>query len=71
MTNNILGDMLSTKENICPDYSEVNFEKELWRTTKIINKYSLVDQKDSLWIRNFIIFMALYAYSPFGFLNQI
>ena len=29
MTNNILGDMLSTKENICPDYSEVNFEKEL------------------------------------------
>ena len=29
MTNNILGDMLSTKENICPDYYEVNFEKKL------------------------------------------
>lgn len=29
MTNDILGDMLSTKENIYPDYSEVNFEKEL------------------------------------------
>jgi len=27
MTNDILGDMLSTKENIYPDYSEVNFEK--------------------------------------------
>ena len=29
MTNDILGDKLSTKENIYPDYSEVNFEKEL------------------------------------------
>jgi len=29
MTNDILGDMLSTKENIYPDYSEVNFEKQL------------------------------------------
>ena len=29
MTNDMLGDMLSTKENIYPDYSEVNFEKEL------------------------------------------
>ena len=29
MTNDILGDILSTKENIYPDYSEVNFEKEL------------------------------------------
>ena len=27
MTNDILGDMLSTKDNIYPDYSEVNFEK--------------------------------------------
>ena len=29
MTNDILGDMLSTKENIYSDYSEVNFEKQL------------------------------------------
>ena len=29
MTNDTLEDMLSTKENICPDYSEVIFEKEL------------------------------------------
>ena len=29
MTNDILGDMLSTKENIYPEYSEVNFEKQL------------------------------------------
>ena len=29
MTNNILEDMLLTKEDIYPDYSEVNFEKEL------------------------------------------
>ena len=29
MTNDILGGMLSTKENIYSDYSEVNFEKEL------------------------------------------
>ena len=29
MTNDTLGDMLSTKENIYPDYSEVNFKKEL------------------------------------------
>jgi len=29
MTNDILGGMLSTKENIYPYYSEVNFEKEL------------------------------------------
>ena len=43
MTNDILEDMLLTKEDIYPDYSEVNFEKELWRKTKIINKYSLVD----------------------------
>jgi hypothetical protein len=43
MTNDILEDMLSTKEDIYPDYSEVNFEKELLRKIKIINKYSLVD----------------------------
>ena len=29
MTNDTLGDMLSTKENIYLDYSEVNFEKQL------------------------------------------
>ena len=29
MTNDILGGMLSTKENIYSDYSEINFEKEL------------------------------------------
>jgi len=29
MTNDILVDMLSTKENIYPDYSELNFEKKL------------------------------------------
>jgi hypothetical protein len=29
VTNDILEDMLSTKEDIYPDYSEVNFEKEL------------------------------------------
>ena len=29
MTHDILGDMLSTKENIYSDYSEVNFEKQL------------------------------------------
>ena len=43
MTNDILGGMLSTKENIYPYCSEVNFEKELLRKIKIINKYSLVD----------------------------
>jgi len=29
MTNDMLEDMLSTKKNIYPDYSEVNFKKEL------------------------------------------
>ena len=29
MTNDILEGMLKTKENIHPDYSEANFEKEL------------------------------------------
>lgn len=29
MTNDILGGMLSTKENIYANYSEINFEKEL------------------------------------------
>ena len=29
MTNDTLEDMLLTKEDIYPDYSEVNFEKEL------------------------------------------
>ena len=29
MTNDLFEDMLSTKEDICLDYSEVNFEKKL------------------------------------------
>ena len=29
MTNDILEEMLSTKEDIYPDYSEINFEKKL------------------------------------------
>jgi ribosomal protein L11 methylase PrmA len=42
-------DMLSTKEDIYLDYSEANFEKELSRKTKIINKFSLNDSQRILY----------------------
>ena len=42
-------DMLSTKEDIYLDYSEENFEKELLKKTKIINKFKLLDSQRILY----------------------